>query len=162
MPTKEQWLAEFRGRLPGNRSSSASIKIAVESGCFHREHSPRAYALIDKEVRERSQGKAEDWVHEHETGPEIIAYLALGAAGLSFAKSVIDLACTIIKARVKGVKEGDHPRDPLVLIVRGVKRDGEYFEEKLLRFEINSPVERVVIEKAPAEAVARHLSDDGP
>lgn len=36
---------------------------------------------------------------EHESGPEIIARLVLGAAGLTIVKSVIDLVTAIINAR---------------------------------------------------------------
>ena len=55
---------------------------------------------------------------EHESGPELLVFVAVVTAGISLAKSVIDLIVAIIKARSEGIKKGDHPASPLDLIVR--------------------------------------------
>jgi hypothetical protein len=102
-----------------------SIKIRVNSGCFHREHSPQAYELIDEYFASIKGSDSVSTFEEHESGPELLVYLALGTAGVSLAKSVIDLVTAIIKPRADGVKKGDQPSAPVELVVRRVWRDGE-------------------------------------
>jgi hypothetical protein len=77
--------------------------------------------------------------------------MAVTTAGLTLAKSVIDLITAIVKARSEGIKKGDKPSHPLELIVRGHSKDGEYFEEKILRI----PPEQVVNVKMIEDALAR-------
>lgn len=51
-----RWQKAFQDRMrrfEKNRTARAgdipvSIKIRVSSGCFHREHSPHAYEIIDQ------------------------------------------------------------------------------------------------------------------
>ena len=50
-----------------------SIKLRVVSGCFHREHSPHAYQLIDSHL---NASPAELEFQEHESGPELLVYMA--------------------------------------------------------------------------------------
>jgi hypothetical protein len=116
----------------------------VESGCFHREHSPEAYKIIDARLR-RPPEHAE--IIEHESGPELLLYLAVTAGALSLAKSVVELVTEIFKARAAGIKKGDHPRDPLVLIVRRVDEKNEYREDVILRIGHDDAVDSGVIEK---------------
>jgi hypothetical protein len=80
------WERTFRDRMRrfGRRQPPApgeiplSIKIRVTSGCFHREHSPHAYALIDSYL----EGSATEFeFQEHESGPELLVYLALATGG---------------------------------------------------------------------------------
>ena len=133
------WIEEFRHRMSGLGPAPApdqipvSIKIRVESGCFHREHSPEAYRLIDRHLAtQRLESKGVRF-EEHESGPEILLYVAATTAGLSLAKSIIDLVVAIIKARSEGIKRGDGPRHPVELIVRRIDENGDYAEEKILR-----------------------------
>ena len=133
------------GRIP------VSIKVRISSGCFHREHSPEAYRLIDDYVAGADLSDIHYEIEEHESGPEILVYLAVTAAGLGFAKSVIELVTTIIKARSEGIKRGDRPSDPLELIVRGYSKDGEYFEEQILRI----PAHQVVTAKQIEDALIK-------
>ena len=128
-----------------------SIKVRVESGCFHREHSPQAYRLIDDFVAGASKADSACQIEEHESGPEILIYMAVTTAGLTLAKSVIDLITAIVKARSEGIKKGDKPSHPLELIVRGHSKDGEYFEERILRI----PPEQVVNVKMIEDALAQ-------
>jgi hypothetical protein len=128
--------------------------VRVESGCFHREHSPEAYKIIDAQLRKPSE-HAE--VVEHESGPELLLYLAVAAGALSLAKSVVELVTEIFKARATGIKKGDHPRDPLVLIVRRVDDKDEYREDVILRIGHTDAVDSGVIEKELTAAIKNIL-----
>jgi hypothetical protein len=84
--------------------------VRVTSGCFHREHSPHAFALIDSQLVSVPPGAGFDFV-EHESGPELLLYFALGTGALSLAKSVIDLVVAIIEARREGVQRATGVRN---------------------------------------------------
>ena len=47
-------MRDFQARSGSQQGEAVSIKIRVSSGCFHREHSPYAYELIDKSLGELS------------------------------------------------------------------------------------------------------------
>jgi hypothetical protein len=74
------WQETFRGRmrhfeserasLPGE--AAVSIEVRITSGCFHREHSPRAYELIDQSLRKLSPSDSSFAFEEHESGPELL------------------------------------------------------------------------------------------
>jgi hypothetical protein len=155
------WEAEFRQRMGrfGDEQQMCglpvSVKVRVSSGCFHCEHSPRAYEMIDEYLR----NQAPDGVRfeEHESGPELLVWLALGTAGITLAKSVVDLVTTIIKARSEGIRKGDHPSHPVELIVRNVGPDGKVKEERVLRFAPDDPVSSKLIEDSLTSAVAKLL-----
>lgn len=123
-----------KGMLP------VSVKVRITSGCFHREHSPEAYRLIDDYLLAADLSDLNYQIEEHESGPEILVYVALATAGLTFTKSIMELVTAIIKARQEGIKKGDKPSDPLELIVRGHSKDDEYFEETLLRIPPDHPI----------------------
>ncbi len=125
---------------------AVSIKIRVSSGCFHREHSPRAYELIDKYLSNIGQDEAFEF-EEHESGPELLIYVAAVTAGISLAKSIIDLIVAIIKARSEGIEKGDGPTAPLELIIRRVNKSDEFKEEILLRIDHRDKITRAMIEK---------------
>jgi len=137
--------ASMEGRAP------VSIKVRVTSGCFHREHSPRAYEMIDNHLSTADVQDARFKFEEHESGPEILVYLAVTTAGLTFAKSVVELITAIIKARSEGINKGDSPSYPLELIVRGHSKDGEYYEETVLRIPPGDKFTRAQIEDALAK-----------
>lgn len=151
------WEKEFRQRMERfgtanvERLAPVSIKIRVTSGCFHREHSRQAYRIIDNYIAEADLSDVRYQIEEHESGPEILVLLAVITAGLTFAKSVVELITAIIKARSEGIKKGDVPSDPLELIVRGYRKDGEYFEEKILRI----PPEQNITPKQIKEALSK-------
>ena len=69
---------------------AASIKLRVDSGCFHRSCCPHAYDLIDEHLASVNPDDAGLTFEEHESGPEILVYLAVTTAGLTVAKSVKD------------------------------------------------------------------------
>jgi hypothetical protein len=150
------WENEFRHRIETfetpfsatGKGKAISIKIRVTSGCFHREHSPYAYKLIDAQLKSYPSHDNEFSLIEHESGPELLVYVALGTAGITLAKSVIDLITAIIKARSEGAKRGDRPDNPVELVVRGFGDDSKIKEEIVLRFDSwDEPVEET-IEKA--------------
>ncbi len=120
------------GREPRPGETAVSIKIRVSSGCFHREHSPRAYEIIDEILSDPTR-VASFGFEEHESGPEILAFATLTAAGLSLAASVITLITAIIKARSEGHRKGDHPSEPVEMIVRRIHDAEGFREEKVLR-----------------------------
>lgn len=153
-----QWQRTFRDRMrsfhdrrathPG--AAALSVKVRVISGCFHREHSPHAYALLDSLPMPPDVD-----IVEHESGPELLVFLATATAGLTLAKSVIDLITTIIKARAEGVKKGDRPADPLELIVRRAEDREGYREEIVLRIAHNDHVDPAAIEDQIEKALQR-------
>ena len=164
------WESEFRERIrsfesqrpPREGESSVSLKVRVTSGCFHREHSPHAYALIDKHLASiPASQRSELTFVEHENGPELLAYLALATAGVTLAKSVIDLIVAIIRARTEGAKTGDRPNDPVQVIVRRVGDRDEFAEETVLRIRHNDPVNRADIEAHINAALKRVVATGG-
>lgn len=156
----EHWLAGFRQTVGDfqqrqkGKGHVVSVKVRVESGCFHREHSPEAYKIVDAWLR-RPPEHAE--IIEHESGPELLLYLAVAAGALSLAKSVVELVTEIFKARSAGIKKGDHPRDPLVLIVRRVDEKDEYREDVILRIGHTDAVDSGIIEKELTGAIKNIL-----
>jgi hypothetical protein len=68
-------------------------------------------------------------LEEHETGPELLLWLAVTAATLGFADKLIGLVTTIIKARQEGIKQGDRDQGPTDLVIRGLLPSGEYREK---------------------------------
>lgn len=155
----EGWPNQFRSRM--NRFSkpregqgnAISIKVRPQGGCFHRQHSPRAYDLIDEYVHKYPS--IDVGFEEHESGPELLVWLAIGTAGITLAKSVIDLVTAIIKARSEGIKKGDSASAPVELIVRRVIMDDKIIEEKVLRFDYKDEVNTEQIEKALKKAIEK-------
>jgi len=156
------WENEFRHRIETfeipfsakGKEKAISIKVRVTGGCFHREHSPNACRIIDAQLESYHSHEREFSFIEHESGPELLVYVALGTAGITLAKSVIDLITAIIKARSEGAKKGDRHDYPIELIVRGFRDDGKINEEIVLRFDSWNPVDREIIEKALKEKVS--------
>ena len=144
------------GRAKTDGLAPVSIKVGVTSGCFHREHSPHAYQLIDDYLADADLSDLQFRFEEHESGPELLVYLAVTAAALGVVKSVVELVTAIIKARSEGIKKGDRPSDPLELIVRGHSKDGEYFEETVLRIPPDHVVTRSRLRMRSPRGSQRH------
>ncbi|MGA8152529.1 MAG: hypothetical protein WB952_16370 [Terriglobales bacterium] len=83
----------------------------------------------------------------HESGPEILVYLAVTAAGVSLAKSVIDLITTIIKARSETWRKRDLPLKPVELIIRRVEEGPRRSDEIVLRLGQKEASDENVIEQ---------------
>jgi hypothetical protein len=125
---------------------SISIKIKAEEGCFHRSCCPNAFKIIDPAIFMNRNNEYE--YVEHESGPELLVYLGLAAAGLSLTKSIIDLVTLIIKARFEGQKRGDnHKNGPVSLIVRRVEKPNEIIEERIMTFNANDKIDNEIIKK---------------
>ncbi|MGC2465087.1 MAG: hypothetical protein WA517_07820 [Candidatus Acidiferrum sp.] len=165
-----EWQETFRNRMRGFEARRApqpgeatvSIKVRVASGCFHHEHSPRAYELIDRSLTKLPGSDGSFAFEEHESGPEILLYLAVTTAGLSLAKSIVDLITAIIKARSEGIKKGDHPSEPLELIVRRVHDAQEFREETVLRIGHKDTVDDAKVERQLKDALRKLLKDKPP
>ncbi|HKJ33291.1 MAG TPA: hypothetical protein VKA34_15755 [Balneolales bacterium] len=145
------WENELSSRLENFRQERGlddetlivSVKVRVTSGCFHREHSPQAYSIID----EIDYPKTENKIIEHENGPEVIAYIALATASISFLQSTISLITEILKARQQGVSQGDNPNDSLKVIVRGFDKKGRLREEEIVEVHSSDPLDKKTIER---------------
>jgi hypothetical protein len=139
MASESYWVGEFRRRMAEFGPAAAagqvpiSIKIRIGTGCFHREHSPVAYRMIDQHLAGTPLAKLGAKFEEHETGPEILAYAAIATSGITLAKSLIDLVVVILKARSEGLGQGDRQNDPVEVIIRRIDEKGGYKEEKILR-----------------------------
>jgi hypothetical protein len=165
------WEREFRHRMNSfsrnllrpPESIAVSIKVRVTSGCFHRDHSLEAYKIIDNYLASYDADDVDYSFEEHESGPELLVYLALGTAGITLAKSIIELVTAIIKARSEGIKKGDSPDEPLEIIVRGIYEDGKYYEETILRIGPKDPLTVDKIQSAlqkTADNIAKQKSRD--
>lgn len=123
-----------------------TIKIRAEHGCFCRSHSRETIKLIDEIVRNSHTHEFE--YHEHESGPEIIAWLALGTAGLTVTKSLIDLITAIINACKEGRKKGDNHSGKLKLIIRDTYRTENSTEELVLEIYDNDLIDSAKVKEA--------------
>jgi hypothetical protein len=94
----------------------------------------------------------------HESGPEILVYLAVTAAGVSLAKSVIDLIATIVKARSETRRKSDLSfkpwgPDPLELIIRHVDERRGQSDEIIIRLGQEETSDAAAIEQKLMEAL---------
>jgi hypothetical protein len=165
-----KWQETFRNRMhdfearraPKAGEAAVSIKVRVTSGCFDREHSPHAYELIDRGLTKLPGPDGLFAFEEHESGPEILVYLAVTTAGLSLAKSIVDLITAIIKARSEGIKKGDHPSEPVELIVRLVHDAQEFREETVILIGHEDAVNEAKLERQLKDALRKLLEDEPP
>lgn len=146
-----------RSREPQRGEVAVSIKIRVTSGCFHREHSPRAYAEIDHNLGSLAKTNTRIVFEEHESGPEILAYAVVG---IGLATAVINLITAIIKARSEGIKKGDHPTDPLCLIVRRVHDAEGFREEQVLTLGHTDSIDEGKLQEQLTAALRKLLKDE--
>ncbi len=120
-----------RRRRPNNSAIPISVKVRVTGGCYHREHSPNAYKIIDSQLHSPAFDDSLQF-EEHESGPEL---LLLYVTGINLATGVINFISTMIKARSDGIKKGDHPSQPIELIVRSFNDSGKLTEETILHID---------------------------
>ena len=147
----EYWKEDIRRRLDAfsERNESDGFAISIKfrpPECFCRgNHAPVANRLIDDYQRHHPFDRDQYEYVEHESGPELLVYLAVGVAALGVLKSVIELATAIVKARSEGAKKGDQQHGPLVIVVRGFWPDGEFFERPVIKAALEpSPNEKVI------------------
>lgn len=158
------WKRQFQHRMDGFAASTKgagaviSIKVRVDSGCFHREHSPRAYGIIDEYLR---ANRSDDWrFEEHESGPELLIWVAAATSVVTLAASVLNVVSTIIKARSDGIARGDSAHAPIELVVRKVVSAEKVHEETVLRLFPLDPAEPKQIEVALTDGLTRLATSD--
>ncbi len=111
------------------------------------------HALIHRYREKLAPADADFEFETHESGPEILVYLAVTAAGVSLAKSVIDLITTIIKARSETWRKRDLPFKPLELIIRHVDEGRGRSDEIILRLGQQEAHDETVIEQRLMESL---------
>ena len=137
-----------------------AIKIRSGNGCFCKSHSPHTNRLIDEYIR--AQERNEEFAyHEHESGPEIIAWLALGTAGITLTKSIIDLIVGIINACRRGEKNGDNIKGKLILIIRDTNRTADSTEEIVLELYDNEVVSPAQVQRALEKGLSKKFNHGG-
>jgi hypothetical protein len=152
------WLNEFRQRMHafsgkyGDDGVGVSIKVRVRGGCFHREHSPRAYEELDEFLRKNRPQDGHFAIEEHESGPEVLAYIILAGGAANLTAAVINVVTAILKARSDGIKKGDSPRDSLHVIVRLVD-DTDFREREALKVEHDEKIDKKVLENSLRHAL---------
>jgi sialic acid synthase SpsE len=137
------------------------MKVRVAAGCFHREHSPEAYALIDERLRSLADGSGNLEFVEHESGPELLVLLELTAAGVTLTASVIGLVAAIIGARREGISRGDQPSEPVELIIRRIDFGETFREERILRVRPDESIDPAQLEALLRAALNRVVEDGG-
>jgi hypothetical protein len=90
---------------------------------------------------------------EHESGPEVLVFLAVASAGLTVAKSLLDLVTAVVKARSAGTRKGDNGSPAVEIVVRRVRRQDEQIEERIVRVSGIDRDEREAIEQALLQAL---------
>lgn len=119
----ELWLAKFDGRMKEfsagrTQGLALSVKVRVQTGCFHREHSPVAYDIIDAYLDKQQREPVEFRLEPHETGPEFLVWMAYGTAVVSMVTALTSLITAVISARSQGIMRGDRSNSSLDIIVR--------------------------------------------
>jgi len=157
------WIQSLQSRLDqidcGSGGLPVSIKVRVLGGCFCRGCCRNAWEIIDQAQADLHKRNGRDfYLEEHESGPEIIAFLAIATAGITLTKSLIDLLITIVKARSDGRKNGDQREEPLEIVVRRIQTRDELREEFVLRIGQHDCLDRRELEsklKAALESLVR-------
>jgi hypothetical protein len=165
-----EWAETFKDRMDAfarSRSSDVSdlpvaIKVRVASGHFDREHSPEAFALIDKQLEAMPAGTLECLLEEYESGPEVLAWVAVTPAGLALDKSAVDLVTAILKARSESVRSGAQPIEDLEVLVGRWHGTGGIREERVIRAGWRERVDRRNAERLLNGAVQRLYMDNEP
>lgn len=140
-------LHRLKTRRP-ERLGEVPIWIKIRIDPTSHEH-----ASIDRYLEELAPDDADFDFEKHESGPEILVYLAVTAAGVSLAKSVIDLITTIIKARSETWRKRELPFKPVELIVRRVDERLRTSEEVVLRLGQGEAGAESAIEQKLTEAL---------
>ncbi len=145
----------FEGKIP-QRVESPTVSIKFD-GSFHPPHSPEAHKMIDEYLK--SHPLEDDKVEfiDHESGPELLVYLALGTAAISLSKSIIDLIVAILKSRQQGIKRGDRNQTVFEIRVRGFDENGNTQKEKILEFRSSDTLDRDIVRKTLQSAISKFL-----
>ncbi len=120
-----------------------SIKLSPSSGCCCSDCWPETWQIVNQTIAPcgpiEHEGDAlikRDGnifvLEQHESGPEILVYLALATASATLAKSVIDLITIIIKGL-----SNEHRKQPAqIKIIKRCIIKGKAEEENLIEIDI--------------------------
>lgn len=140
---KPNWRKQIDDRISmfdkNNTGQAISVKIKVLNGCFHREHSPHAYQIIDQYLMNLNK-KEFDFI-EHESGPEIIAFV-------NSVTAIINFISAVIKAKVEGMRKGDRHDNPVEVILRRTESENEFIEEVIIKAHDVEKVNDLLIKNA--------------
>jgi hypothetical protein len=89
------------------------------------------HAIIDRYLENLAPADKDFEFEKHESGPELMAYLAAGAG---LASAVIGLITAIIVARSQTHKRQELPEKPIELIVRRFDEEHGVTDEIIVRF----------------------------
>lgn len=130
-------------KSPKEYENYISIKLSPPSGCCCSHCWPETWHKINQSIAPSGpvehegdaliENNGDNFVLEsHESGPEIIIYLALATASVTLAKSIIDLITTIIKGL-----STEHKKQPLrIKISKRQLIKGNIEEETLIEIDI--------------------------
>jgi len=149
-------------QTPKEYEKYISIKLSSPSGCCCSHCWPQTWQKINETIAPCGpvahegdaliENNGNKFVLEsHESGPEIIVYLALATASATLVKSVIDLATTIIK----GLSNESRKQPPRIKISKRQIIKGKVEEENL--FEIEFPLSKG-IEKQLEEKIKQAIT----
>jgi hypothetical protein len=139
-----------------------SIKLSPPSGCCCSDCWPETWQIVNQTIYPCGPVKHEGdavikkdgdvfVLEQHESGPEILVFLALATASATLAKSVVDLITTIIKGLA-----GEHRKQPPhIKIVKRRLIKGIIEEENLI--EIDIPISKN-IEKQLEEKIKQAIN----
>ena len=155
----EYWADQFKGRMahfatrcpPHKGETAISVKLRLMSGCFECDY-PEANALV-KEQAHMGCGRR-IMVEGHESGPELLAYVVLGAG---LAKALIGLTTAFLNARVQSRQRCGRSTSPVKVIVRTIRQDGTSREEEAIEVDCTDPVTVIEIEEALTSATRKVL-----
>lgn len=152
-------------KTPKEYEKYISIKLSPPSGCCCSDCWPETWHKINQTIApcgpvghegdaliEKNGNKFV--LESHESGPEIIVYLALGTAAIVLLKSVIELVTTIIKA----LSTESRKQPSRIKITKRQIIKGKIEEENLM--EIDIPISKD-IEKQVEEKI-KNLINENP
>ncbi len=130
-------------KTPADYEKYISIKLSPPSGCCCSDCWPETWQKVNKAIVPCAPIKHEGdaligkggnifVLEQHESGPEIVLYLALATASVTLAKSVIDLITTI----VKGVSNEQRKHPTQIKISKKQIVKGKIEEENLIEIDI--------------------------
>ena len=151
-------------KTPKEYEKYISIKLSPPSGCCCSDCWPTAWQRINSAIAPCGPIKHEGdalikvsgdrfVLEQHESGPEIIIYLALATASATLVKSIIDLITTVIKS----LSSGDRKQPPRIKISKRIIIKGKIQEEKLI--EVDIPMSKDMqrqLEETVAESLNCH------
>jgi hypothetical protein len=120
-----------------------SIKLSPPSGCCCSHCWPETWRAVNSHISpygpvdhegDAAIGDGDDKyvLESHESGPEIIAYIALATASTTLAKSIIDLITTFVKSLSKEHRK----QPPRIRISKRQLIKGDIEEETLMEVDI--------------------------